>query len=119
MSALPMTFDVTGGAAFSPCETWRYGLWRYEGDLLTPGERSCLFVMLNPSTADDRVDDPTIRRCRNFAKGWGYSYTLIANVFAYRATVPADLFRYVRGDTEPTPYPPAPDRDRTGEPLPW
>lgn len=51
------------------------------------------FVMLNPSTADAELDDPTIRRCIGFAKGWGYGGLLVVNLYAYRATQPVDLWR--------------------------
>jgi len=50
-----------------------------------------LFVGLNPSTADENKDDPTIRRCINYAKCWSYGGLWMANLFAYRATLPADL----------------------------
>lgn len=49
------------------------------------------FVMLNPSTADAHQDDPTIRRCVGFAKQWGFGRLAVVNLFAYRATRPADL----------------------------
>jgi hypothetical protein len=49
------------------------------------------FIMLNPSTADDVFDDATIRRCVGFAKRWGFSGIAVTNLFAYRATNPADL----------------------------
>jgi len=42
--------------------------------------------MLNPSTADENEDDPTIRRCIGFAKQWGYGGICVANLYAYRAT---------------------------------
>jgi hypothetical protein len=45
-----------------------------------------VFVGLNPSTADETEDDPTIRRCIDFAKGWGYGALCMVNLFAYRAT---------------------------------
>lgn len=50
-----------------------------------------LFIGLNPSTADHRRDDPTIRRCVNFARGWGFAAVQVVNLFAYRATYPDDL----------------------------
>ena len=64
--------------------------------------------MLNPSTADDRRDDPTIRRCMAFACAWGYS-ALERNLFAWRATDPRELLVASdptggpRGDREPRP----------------
>ena len=47
-----------------------------------------MFIGLNPSTADETKDDPTIRRCVGFAKEWGYGAVCMANLFAYRATDP-------------------------------
>jgi hypothetical protein len=55
--------------------------------LKTAGE-FCLFIGLNPSTADERQDDPTIRRCVGFAKKWGYGALCMANLFAFRSTDP-------------------------------
>jgi hypothetical protein len=50
-----------------------------------------LFIMLNPSTADANLDDPTIRRCIGFAKAWGFGSLEVVNLFAYRATNPEEL----------------------------
>lgn len=65
--------------------TYRYSLVRDWAD--EDGE-GMLFVMLNPSTADAVEDDPTIRRCMNFAKREGCEYIEVVNLFAFRATDP-------------------------------
>lgn len=57
--------------------------------------RQVAFVGLNPSTADEHADDATIRRCRGYAKSWGYDALVMLNLFAYRATLPSDLRRAV------------------------
>ena len=50
-----------------------------------------MIIGLNPSTDDETKDDPTITRCINFAKSWGYGGVYVTNLFAYRATVPSDM----------------------------
>lgn len=50
------------------------------------GKKYVLFVLLNPSTADAFDDDPTVRKCRGFARRWGFGNMLIANLYAWRAT---------------------------------
>jgi hypothetical protein len=77
------------GAVISPCGCYRYILWREIPD--GPRTRRCLFVMLNPSTADATQDDPTIRRCLGFAKREGCSAITVVNLYAFRATDPANL----------------------------
>jgi hypothetical protein len=75
------TFDVTG--------QYRYRLWRrWDGSL-----PRVVFVMLNPSTADHRQDDPTIRRCIGFARDWGYGGLVVVNLFAYRTASVTALFQ--------------------------
>lgn len=69
----------------SACRTYRYVLWR-EWDARNPA--FAMFVGLNPSTADEVEDDPTIRRCVDFARRWGYGSLCMANLFAFRATAP-------------------------------
>lgn len=103
---------------FSPC-TWpdskcdhgndchyrkyRYTLWRqfevsfdmFDG--CNDGERGynpdayVQFIGLNPSTADETNDDPTIRRCINFAKYWGFRALCMTNIFAWRDTLPESM----------------------------
>jgi len=110
-----MSEYITKGAHVSNCGTYRYCLWRewrlhpepaiwhmWEDDDGNPvvdgagqqiGEPlACVFVMLNPSTADGDVDDPTIRRCVAFAKRFGFDRLEVVNLFAYRATKPSDMF---------------------------
>lgn len=77
-------------AVLSSCGRYRYALTR--GDWLA-GEGTVLFVMLNPSTADATIDDRTIGRCIGFAQRWGYARLTVANLYALRATNPADLAR--------------------------
>ena len=75
------------GAEISECRTWRYRLWRvWDAD-----KPALMFIMLNPSTADEQEDDPTIRRCVGFAKAWGFGGISVCNLFAFRATDPAEL----------------------------
>lgn len=57
------------------------------------GEGTVLFVMLNPSTADEQRDDNTIRRCIGFAQSWGFQRLTVGNLYALRATDPRELFR--------------------------
>lgn len=84
------------GAVLSDDRAFRYHLWRsWSGvDLFTPV--SMIFIMLNPSTADGREDDPTIKRCVGFARSYGCERLDVVNLFAYRATKPEDLKRSVK-----------------------
>lgn len=84
-----MMFQSGSAACFSPCGLYRYTLsrrWADEGEL-------CAFVMLNPSTADAERNDPTVTRCINFAKAWGYAGLEVRNIFALRATNPRQLYK--------------------------
>jgi hypothetical protein len=77
------------GAALSDCGRYRYLLFDY-WDADAP---IVLWVMLNPSTADAEVDDPTIRRCRGFTRAWGAGGFEVVNLYAWRATDPRELGR--------------------------
>lgn len=87
-------------AEFSACRTYRYALWR----VWDQAKPVCVFVGLNPSTADETTDDPTIRRCVGFASDWGFGGLAMANLFAVRATDPREMIRH--------PAPIGPDNDR-------
>ncbi len=82
--------DADRGATFSSCRTYRYILWRWWNRDLPP----TVFIGLNPSTADETEDDPTIRRCRGFARNWGSGGLIMLNLFALRATNPAELKKH-------------------------
>jgi len=73
-------------AVLSPCRRYRYELWRRWSN-----EPTCVFIGLNPSTADATQDDPTIRKCVGYAKRWGYGALCMVNLFAFRATKPSDM----------------------------
>lgn len=74
-------------AVISECGRYRYALGRRWDDALPV----CVFVMLNPSTADADIDDPTIRRCISFAKREGCGAICVVNLYAFRATEPKDM----------------------------
>jgi hypothetical protein len=82
------------GAVLSPCDRYRYLLMRRWVALgVVPAPPPLVIVMLNPSTADAATNDPTIRKCIGFAERANRSGVVVANLFAYRATDPADLWR--------------------------
>lgn len=89
----PTLFDVEpvepvrGSAVLSSCGRYRYRLGREWADGPT-----AVFVMLNPSTADALRDDPTIRRCLGYARAWGCGALVVTNLYAWRATDPAELW---------------------------
>lgn len=77
-------------AVFSECRKYRYTLWRTVDGGLFPDTwtKYVNFICLNPSTADEVKDDPTIRKCVRLARNWGYEAICVTNLFAYRATDP-------------------------------
>jgi len=93
ISYISKSFEVKGtassGAVFSKCGKYRYQLWRmWEGG---EPQKLCAFIGLNPSTATEVEDDPTVRRCINYAKAWGFNGMFMLNAYAYRATDPKDM----------------------------
>ena len=88
---------------FRDCILSECGRYRYRLSRRWAAGPTLLFIMLNPSTADAEVDDRTIRRCVAFAKAEGFCAIEVVNLYAYRATKPADLKR--------AGYPVGPDND--------
>jgi hypothetical protein len=74
-------------AVYSDCERYRYTLQReWDG-----GAGRVTFVMLNPSTATEVQNDPTVERCERRARAMGYGAFVVVNIFAFRATDPGDM----------------------------
>ncbi len=90
-----VTTALFGGSA----NEFRYRLSRRWG----PGA-PVLFIMMNPSTADLEVDDPTVAKCGRLARRWGYGCLTVGNTFAYRATAQSRLAE--------VPDPIGPENDR-------
>lgn len=86
--SLFVTSSDLAGAVFDESRTYRYLLWRRWGE--GPG---VLWIMLNPSTADEHVLDPTLRRCLDYTKRWGFGEMVVANLYALRSTDPKELWR--------------------------
>ncbi|MFM2483259.1 DUF1643 domain-containing protein [Celerinatantimonas sp. YJH-8] len=78
------TQKLKNTAQFSTCRKYRYALWR----IWDEAKPYVMFVCLNPSTADEQQDDPTVTRCIHYANRWGYGGVCMTNLFAYRATQP-------------------------------
>lgn len=89
--------DAASTALYSDCLTYRYDLTR----VWDAGGRRAAFVMLNPSTATEAANDPTVERCERRARALGYGAMRVANVFALRATDP----RVMRAHPEPVGRP--------------
>jgi len=80
-------FNTTRGAGISECGLYRYWLtraWVRAGEI----PKLLTFCMLNPSTANADVDDPTIRRCMGYARREGCNSLRVVNLYAYRSTAP-------------------------------
>ena len=78
---------IYSNAKFSNDGVYRYALWRTWDQSL----EKLLFIGLNPSTADEVKDDPTMRRCIRFSKDFGFGGFIMANIFAFRSTDPKKL----------------------------
>ena len=81
--------DAASVALYSDCERYRYSLTR----IWDRAAARLLFVMLNPSTATERQNDPTVERCERRARALGYGGFRVCNIFAWRDTDPAAMRR--------------------------
>lgn len=93
-------------ALISPCGNYRYWLSRIWDESRPSGA----WVMLNPSTADATVDDPTIRRIVGFSQSWGWGGAKVFNLFALRSSKPDAMSEH--------PDPIGPDNDRHLQSIP-
>lgn len=92
--------------------SYRYTLWRSQDPIVLTNfdsetqwpKRYVNFICLNPSTATDYEDDPTIRRCIGFGLAWGFKAICVTNIFAFRATDP----RVMKAQDDPV----GPDNDK-------
>jgi hypothetical protein len=100
--------DADSTAVYSPCERYRYLLTR----TWHPAGQRLLFVLLNPSTATEVQNDPTVERCERRARALGFGSFRVTNIFAYRATDP----RVMRAQADPV----GPQNDAAlAESAPW
>lgn len=74
-------------AIYSDCEKYRYALTR----VWDKDAKRAHFVMLNPSTATERQNDPTVERCERRARALGFGAFRVTNIFAWRDTDPRNM----------------------------
>lgn len=100
--------DAPSTAVYSPCERYRYMLTR----VWEPAGKRALFIMLNPSTATEVQNDPTVERCERRARALGFGAFRVLNIFAWRDTDPKKM--------RAAPDPVGPGNDAAIlESLPW
>lgn len=90
MRSEPLPFATNdSGAWINPRGNRRYLLWRMTGAVPYPADdRLIAFIMLNPSDAGIHNDDPTLRRCRGFARDWEYTQLFIGNLYSIKGPKP-------------------------------
>lgn len=84
------------GADISGDGVYRHGLWRSWDH----GKNPLVYIMLNPSTADANVDDPTIRKCVHYAVREGYGGIRVVNLFDLRATNPYKILKHEQPNSD-------------------
>jgi hypothetical protein len=81
--------SIESGSVFDVSGRYRYALWR----AWSAYNPRIVFILLNPSTADEEMNDPTIRRCIGFARAWKFGSVEVVNLFAHRATDARELLK--------------------------
>ena len=81
--------NIKSEAVYSKCENYRYTLTR----VWEQKKRKALFIMLNPSTANETKNDPTVERCERRARKLNFGSFCICNIFAWRETSPYNLMK--------------------------
>lgn len=84
----------SSGALFSECHKYRYALWRIWDESVNP----VMIIGLNPSTASEDIDDPTIRRVKSMAFKWGFGGVFMLNCFPIISADPAALYDFRESD---------------------
>lgn len=84
---MDLFYKTDNGASFSTCRRYRYVLWR----IWNIDKSRIMFIGLNPSTANETSDDPTIHRVVKFANAWGFGGIYMTNLFAYVTPYPEKL----------------------------
>lgn len=79
--------DAASTAVYSDCEHYRYALTR----IWQPDGQKAAFIMLNPSTATEVQNDPTVERCERRARALGFGAFRVTNIFAWRDTEPKKM----------------------------
>ena len=93
-AALFETYESAGATFDEPARVYRYSLHRMWGGGNLSCWRTVLWIMLNPSTADEHKLDPTLRKCQAFTRAWGFDGFEVCNLFALRSTDPKALYRH-------------------------
>ncbi|RJR46046.1 MAG: DUF1643 domain-containing protein [Desulfobacteraceae bacterium] len=109
---MAMVSEMESGAIFSEDRDYRYVLWRKWDSGFLFGEKDrgkvVAFHGLNPSTADERKNDPTVTRWIGYAKAWGFTAMFVVNLFGLRSTFPEGLYQALEHGKDPV----GPENDR-------
>lgn len=89
MSENVLFLNDAKGATFSKCRNYRYVLWR----IWDASKPRVMFIGLNPSTANEHTDDPTIRRIKSMAANWGFGGVYMVNLFSFVTAHPDELLK--------------------------